>query len=100
MCSPFYTIATAIHITHSYYSVRAIPSATSPHEQALAWELHICCLFVASKIEETVRKLKDIIIAAVYISHSKELNWQVSQPVVFIQKDMHLLIQLSILYPK
>ncbi|CAJ0888122.1 8193_t:CDS:10, partial [Entrophospora sp. SA101] len=50
---------------HRYYTENSIEKATSSNN--ITADVSITCLFVATKIEETYKKLKDILIVAYYV---------------------------------
>ncbi|CAJ0642119.1 12818_t:CDS:2, partial [Entrophospora sp. SA101] len=63
--STSYTICTAQLLYHRYYTENSIEKATSSNN--ITADVSITCLFVATKIEETYKKLKDILIVAYYV---------------------------------
>ncbi|CAJ0837725.1 2043_t:CDS:2 [Entrophospora sp. SA101] len=64
-CMEAYTICTAQLLYHRYYTENSIEKATSSNN--ITADVSITCLFVATKIEETYKKLKDILIVAYYV---------------------------------
>ena len=55
VCSPQLTIATAITFYHRFFAHKS-------YEQYCRFTIATTCLFLASKVEETPKKLKDVVI--------------------------------------
>eukprot|EP01135_Chromosphaera_perkinsii_P001571 Nk52_evm41s207 gene=Nk52_evmTU41s207 len=59
---PQLTIATAVVFFHRFYMYQSF-------KEFSRWDMGICCLFLAGKVEETPKKLRDILIAGHKITH-------------------------------
>eukprot|EP00126_Sphaerothecum_destruens_P012714 Sdes_comp21773_c0_seq1m20346 len=67
---PQLTIATAIVFFHRFYMYQSF-------KEFSRWSMGICCLFLAGKVEETPKKLRDILIAG---HHMRFLKTQRNSP--------------------
>ncbi|KAG0233624.1 RNA polymerase II C-terminal domain kinase beta subunit [Mortierella sp. GBA43] len=64
---PQHTISTAQLLLHRFYMFNAMPESTS--------EVVMACLFVSSKVEDTIKKLKDIMMASYSYRHPDTPDW-------------------------
>ncbi|KAK3819678.1 MAG: cyclin-like protein [Benniella sp.] len=64
---PQHTISTAQLLLHRFYMFNSIPESGS--------EVVMACLFVSSKVEDTIKKLKDIMMATYSYRHPEAADW-------------------------
>ncbi|KAG0356988.1 RNA polymerase II C-terminal domain kinase beta subunit [Gamsiella multidivaricata] len=64
---PQHTISTAQLLLHRFYMFNSVPDAGS--------EVVMACLFVSSKVEDTIKKLKDIMMVNYSYRHPHATDW-------------------------
>ncbi|KAF9273443.1 hypothetical protein BGZ68_001515 [Mortierella alpina] len=64
---PQHTISTAQLLLHRFYMFHSVPDSGN--------EVVMACLFVSSKVEDTIKKLKDIMLATYFYRHPGATDW-------------------------
>ncbi|KAF9904868.1 hypothetical protein BX616_001154, partial [Lobosporangium transversale] len=64
---PQRTISTAQLLLHRFFMFNSVPDTGN--------EVVMACLFVSSKVEDTIKKLKDIMVATFIYRHSDATDW-------------------------
>ncbi len=77
-----------MYLAHRFYATRNLQAHPTD-------DVAVACILVASKVEETVRKIKEILLSATYILRNVELTWD--HPDIDAYKKRIMVLERSVL---